>query len=192
MKRYKLLKDTPTAAEGTVCTSEASSPHIILDPFGVEYDVAKIDNFNEWFEEIKEYKRWRAKRGERYWFARALGVNSDKEVNHYIDRGRWETGNYFKTEEEAELYGRKLIANQKLIDTAKKAWFEFNGSDGPNWKNGSQRKHSIYYSYASGDMCLDYTWSAQEMMGVYFPTEDSAQWVIDNMRDDLKLIFGVK
>lgn len=202
MKRYKLLKDTPTIKAGTIFEEVVSDfdelkELVRITPVGAktspQWTIQDIDNFDEWFEEIKEYKRWRAKRGEWYWSVRAsLVIDSDKEADHYIDDGRWEAGNYFKTEEEAELYGKKLVANQKLIDTAKKAWLEFNGSEGPDWSDTNQDKHFIEFCHEADKFYIYLIGFSQSLGQIYFPTEESAQWVIDNMRDDLKLVMGIE
>lgn len=207
MKRYKLLKDTPTIKAGTIFEEVVSDFEelkelVRITPVGAktspQWTIQDINNFNEWFEEIKKFEEWEPKDGEDFIYLDCCGelccqkYSSDDDVSHYTTS----VGNAYPldTPDEVIIKEQKLIpqALHRLKMAAKKAWFEFDGSDGPDWRNGSQRKHSIYYSYASGNICLDYTWSAQEIMGVYFPTEDSAQWIIDNMLDELKLVMGIK
>ena len=75
MKRYKLLKDTPTLKAGTIFEEVVSDFDGLkglarITPVGAKtsphFTIKDIDNFNEWFEEIPEgYKRRRVKMGDR-------------------------------------------------------------------------------------------------------------------------------
>lgn len=206
MKRYKLLKDTPTIKAGTIFEEVVSDfdelkELVRITPVGAktspQWTIQDINNFNEWFEEVKEFEEWKPERYYPYKYLDDWGSVSSRrygglELNEFVIN----TGNCYPTDTQDEV----IIKEQRIIPqaihrlkmAAKKAWFEFDGSDGPDWKNGSQRKYNIYYSHVASDMCLDSTWSAQEMTAVYFPTEASAQAIIDTMKDDLKLIFGVE
>lgn len=56
-----------------------------------------------------EKMRWRAKNGEKYYVVNNLGhVVADKESGFDIDRLRWEFGNHFRTEEQAEEAARRV------------------------------------------------------------------------------------
>lgn len=68
MKRYKLLKDLPFAKAGEILKSK------ILDDgeeylFWGEVKTEKIENFDEWFEEIKPrwQKFWEGNNGTNKW-----------------------------------------------------------------------------------------------------------------------------
>lgn len=204
MKRYKLLKNTPIAPKGKIFGEYVRNGDTYLiwsdrnkAKHLAELRKATIFNFDEWFKEIKEFEEWKPEEGDGYKCVSSDGI--PYEATYFddgADRHRLSIGNCYPTDTPDEL----IIKEQKLIPqalhrlkmAAKKAWFEFDGGEGPDWRKGSQRKHSIYYSHAGGGICLDSTWSAQEMMGVYFPTEDSAQAYIDNNLGDLKLLFGVE
>lgn len=55
-------------------------------------------------EEI-ENRRWRAKEFERYYFvSNAFGISSYRENFDSTDDGLWNSGNYFRTEDEAQKY----------------------------------------------------------------------------------------
>lgn len=204
MKKYRLKKDTPIIKAGTIfqrVTSKYNEPCELMCAMLTNGDtplpwrVDDIINFDEWFEEVKEYKRWRSEKGERYWFIRPpLYIDSETELHSSFDDECWESGNYFKTKEEAELYKRKLVANQKLIDTAKKAWFEFNGSEGPDWESSkpSAWRYFIEFDHETHRFTINGYDSLQIAGVVYFPTEESAQAYIDNNPEDMKLLFGVE
>lgn len=128
MKRYKLLKDTPTVKAGTIF-EERESPDEYKELGQVVTDgcltrpwltVSEIDNFDEWFEEIPEkHERWRGGRGDSYYF-----IDDEGAIRHEIDtidgmdNYRYNIGNYFKTEAEAESYKKYLTARQVLLDDA--------------------------------------------------------------------------
>jgi len=127
MKRYKLLKDTPTVKAGTIF-EERESPDEYKELGQVVTDgcltrpwltVSEIDNFDEWFEEIPEPKRWRGKLGETYWFLSDNGsIYCKADADTYIDYYRYLVGNYFKTKEEVKVYKKYFIARQVLLDDA--------------------------------------------------------------------------
>ena len=126
MKRYKLLKDTPTVKAGTIF-EERESPDEYKELGQVVTDgcltrpwltVSEIDNFDEWFEEIPEkHERWRGGRGDSYYFIDDEGaIRHEIDTNDGMDNYRYNIGNYFKTE--AESYKKYLTARQVLLDDA--------------------------------------------------------------------------
>lgn len=128
MKRYKLLKDTPTVKAGTIF-EERESPDEYKELGQVVTDgcltrpwltVSEIDNFDEWFEEIPEkHERWRGGRGDSYYFIDDEGaIRHEIDINDGMDNYRYNIGNYFKTEAEAESYKKYLTARQVLLDDA--------------------------------------------------------------------------
>lgn len=128
MKRYKLLKDTPTVKAGTIF-EERESPDEYKELGQVVTDgcltrpwltVSEIDNFDEWFEEIPEkHERWRGGRGDSYYFIDDEGaIHHEIDINDGMDNYRYNIGNYFKTEAEAESYKKYLTARQVLLDDA--------------------------------------------------------------------------
>ena len=128
MKRYKLLKDTPTLKAGTIF-EERESPDEYKELGQVVTDgcltrpwltVSEINNFDEWFEEIPEkHERWRGGRGDSYYFIDDEGaIRHEIDTNDGMDNYRYNIGNYFKTEAEAESYKKYLTARQVLLDDA--------------------------------------------------------------------------
>lgn len=197
MKKFRLLKDTPTAAAGTICTTLNGQEHIIVDPYGVEYDVAKIDDFDEWFEEVKEFEEWEPEHGEKY-----KVISNDGSVSLYcredddIDKFNFSIGNCYPTDTPNEV----IIKEQKLIPqamhrlkmAAKKAWFEFDGSEGPDWVDLERYKFVIVYEHWRSAFNILRVDSMQDLGQVYFPTKESCQAYIDNNPEDMKLLFGVE
>lgn len=142
MKRYKLKKDAPCAKAGTVFeerVDEFDGKILINEEFKYKIIVDCVDNFDDWLEEIPEYKRWRAEYTEEYWCIGGSGnTHTSTEDGHRVDDYRFDTGSYFKTEEEAKAYKEYIIARQVLLDDAK----------GGKWK----KDEMIFYAYYDHDI----------------------------------------
>lgn len=129
MKRYKLLKDTPTLKAGVIFEEVVGDFDGLraltrITPVGANtsphFTIKDIDNFDEWFEEIPEkHERWRGGRGDSYYFIDDEGaIRHEIDTNDGMDNYRYNIGNYFKTEAEAESYKKYLTARQVLLDDA--------------------------------------------------------------------------
>lgn len=121
MKRYKLLKDTPTAPAGTIYGTIGFEEHIIMDPYGVEYDVAKIDDFNEWFKEIKEPTdsiHWKPKLGDRCFILENANIRPTLYTGMLRDYNAWRTGRIYRTEKECEKARDRELAEVRLRRTS--------------------------------------------------------------------------
>ena len=143
MKRYKLLKDTPTLKAGTIFEEVVGDFDGLkglarITPIGAktspQFTINDIDNFGEWFEEIHEkHERWRGGRGDSYYFIDDEGtIRHEIDTNDGMDNYRYNIGNYFKTEAEAESYKKYLTARQVLLDDAEGGKFV---PGGDNWYN---------------------------------------------------------
>ena len=184
MKRYKLLKDTPTVKAGTIFEEESDSYNgkklvevvpdwCLIRPW---LAVSDIDNFDEWFEEIKEPKKWRAEYGKKYWYLDDCGVVlSNEEWGDDTDDFRYRIGNYFKTEAEAEAYKEYLLARQVLIDDAeggkiisdRENWIGIYSEIYEEWNMG------YFYGYRPDAFCFKCKDSLQKSL-----EEHKEQWEI--------------
>lgn len=171
MKRYKLLKDLPTFSKGDTFRLTEHG-HLMSEKDGViAYAKLTLKKFNilldsDWFKEITESKRWRAKEGGRYWcVGNDGGVYDDYDDKTDVDDGRYELGNYFKTEEEAQRAANWLKAFTVLRNDTKgfKA----------NWKDGSQLRWGVEYNYDTNRLSVYLTFGIQDGV-IYFATEDDA------------------
>lgn len=128
MKRYKLLKDTPTVKAGTIF-EERESPDEYKELGQVVTDgcltrpwltVSEIDNFDEWFEEIPEkHERWRGGRGDSYYFIDDEGaIRHEIDTNDGMDNYRYNVGIYGRTKQELEDKLKYNVARQVLLDDA--------------------------------------------------------------------------
>lgn len=200
MKKYRLKKDTPALKAGMLFELKDSRLFLRESEDCVAIPVFQRDgvaNFDEWFEEVKEFEKWKPKEGEVYKFlysnGEAISISFDgSEIDqHYLSIGN---AYPLDTPDEVIIKEQKLIpqAMHRLKIAAKKAWFEFDGSEGPDWANLDRDKFAIVYEHwRSALKTLEVT-SVHDLGQVYFPTEKSAQAYIDNNQDDLKLLFGVK
>jgi len=114
---------------------------------------AKID-------ELKNKKpknvRWRAEKGRGYFYINHNQCNSIVSDNrHDCDDVRYDTGNYFRTQMEADKHRQHLIITQKIKDIA----LRLNDGVEIDWNNENQLKHKIGFSYYSvdGHLCTDST-----------------------------------
>lgn len=107
-------------------------------------------------EQVKEiekpkYKRWRAEEGEKYYFSSDLGeILSANDCRDKSDNFLYNTDNYFKTEEGAEEYRKKLLYRQQYID--------YIGEDlvtKDDWKDNDILKYYAYYDYDSNIVDID-------------------------------------
>ena len=188
MKRYKLLKDTPTLKAGTIFEEVVSDFDGLkglarITPIGTktspQFTINDIDNFDEWFEEIPKNKRWRAEYNEKYWCNDGNGgIYSSTEDGHKADSYRFLTGNYFKTEEEAEVYKEYLIARQVLLDDAK----------GGKWKKREVNFY-VYYDYNMKKWIVDYDIEGMQTIGaIYFQDEEDAEDSLEEHKKQWEIV----
>lgn len=111
-------------------------------------DLAKLtEKISKLKGEIEEElsKRFRALKGEEYF---VVGMKGDickvTEENTKFDNYNYETGNYFRSEEEAKQKIKHLKIETKLKDLALK----LNNGNFVDWNNTSQTKFSIVYDYS--------------------------------------------
>lgn len=188
IKYYRLRKNLPTFNAGDVFyLSEVGN--LIRESDNVHaYSWTTLDNFpnilTEWFEEIDESNRWRPKMGQKYYFLDGGGfVYDDRWDDDSVDRGRFEIGNCFKTEEEAERVVEYLKALAVVRGDATSKFIK--GID--NW--------SVHY-YAPHN-CLDVSDNSycirNGIFGLpYFATREDAQRSIERHKNEWLTIFGVK
>ena len=126
MKRYKLKKDAPAFKAGTECYIEEAGNMVPCR--GISYTIVHKDQLEknpniltDWFEEINESTRWKPEARHDYYCVTSDGsVVKDDWSNWCLDDGRFEIGNCFQTEEEAEKAVERLKAWERLKDAGLK------------------------------------------------------------------------
>ena len=95
-------------------------------------------------------KRWRAKKGKKYWRIYGDGEIADvREINDIYADYNYSIGNYFKTIEEAEFHKNELIYTQMLKDYI----YEHDDVE-LDWNNMSQDKYYLLYNFCNEE--IDY------------------------------------
>lgn len=167
MKRYKLLKDTPTLKAGTIF-EEREDPDEYKELGQVVADgcltrpwltVSEINNFDEWFEEIPEkHERWRGGRGDGYYFIDDEGViRHEIDTNDDMDNYRYNAGIYGRTEQELKVKLEYDIARQVLLDDAEGGKFIKGGKNWHDFYDTIAKTHigmSGMSYYFSGSICF--------------------------------------
>ena len=159
MKYYKLKNDIPMFKKGDLFFIHPEEGCLLQkDTLRLAYHNKTLEKnpeiLKEWFEVApEEYKRWRAGNNGKYWYLDGYGSVDycyedigDEEDNSY------DIGNYFRTEEEAEVYKEYLLARQVLLDDA----------EGGKWIEGSENWHAFY------DVATE-TYARVSGMSYYFP-----------------------
>ena len=130
--------------------------------------------------ELKESKKegkWAPKDGEVYWYRNSFGqICYETEGNK-----DWQTHNIpvFKTLEACKRYWH-------FMDTVKEKSYEFSSEE---WEDESIAKYLIEYYYLDKEFCVEQTWHYKELGTVYFKDEKSAQYIIDNFKEELMEYF---
>ena len=121
--------------------------------------------------------RWRAEAeiGKYYYIDDFGEIGYTLEEGDDCDNFRYNTGNYFKTKEEAEEHKKKLIMQQQYRD-----WCRFN----IDWKDNDQEKCLCYYDYC--DNVIRYpTYEFLRSQGtVYAESMERIKEFIDKVGED--------
>lgn len=129
--------------------------------------------------EEKKNKRWRADESCLYWFVQSNGnPNCTYEYHIDIDNFRYDTHNYFKTEEDARRYDSVLETERQL----KKFADEHNGEI--SWSNNNSDKGYLSYNYSTQSICALSVWALKEPRVIYFSSEEIAQQAINEIGED--------
>ena len=190
MKRYKLKKDTPAFKARTEYYIEESGNMVPCR--GISYTIVHKDQLEknpniltDWFEEINESTRWKPEMCQTYYHVGGDGrVYDDTWVNDSaVDNGRFEIGNCFQTEEEAERVVEYLKALSVVRGDATSEFVKYND----NWFIGYDPEHKSIDAF-----CNPYT-ARNGIFGLpYFATEEDAQRSIELHKNEWLTIFGVK
>lgn len=135
--------------------------------------------------EQEKPKRWRAEKGENYWCLDSCGEAIKNTDDYWIgDKWRYESGNYFKTKEEAEYYKESLIVYNKLKAYAEPedaVWDKYIGHWHVGW---DANKQDIYIESAS----------IYKHAELYFPTKKAAQAAIKAVGEEKikRYYLGIK
>lgn len=194
--KYKLLKDTPTIKAGTIF-EEVTSDYdelkelVRVTPIGAktcpQFTIQDIDNFDDWFEEIKEPVdsiHYKPKDGEEYFYVSDYGsVESGIWRGYHVDNERLALGLIYPTEEACMKAKERKLAKVRLQRTSTfKPDFE---NDIGGWV--------VYYDYGCETLaavCGFDCYDAGEPVR-YATREEAEKSIRENRKDWLKY-FGVE
>ena len=186
MKRYKLLKDTPTLKAGTIFEEVVGDFDGLkglarITPIGTktspQFTINDIDNFNDWFEEIPDDKRYRVEYGSEYYYITDYGrVNRTYDYRYDEDDSRYSTSNYGLTKQELEAKLEYDIARQVLLDDAEGGKFSRKGC---NWH--------AHYDDIRHKMDWDYDYSYYPGT-IYFATQKALEESLKKHKDQWEIV----
>lgn len=189
MKRYKLKRGLPTFKAGEIFYISDAGNLLRESDNIAAYSWTTLDKFpnilTDWFEEIKESNRWKPEKFQKYYYVGGDGfVYGDTWANDSaIDNGRFEIGNCFQIEEEAERVKEYLKALAVVRGDATSEFVKYND----NWFIGYDPEHKSINAF-----CNPYT-ARNGIFGLpYFATEEDAQRSIEQHKNEWLTIFGVK
>lgn len=160
---------------------------------GISYTIVHKDQLEnnpniltDWFEEIKESTRWEPENGKTYYRVGSDGRIYDDvwdDSLNITDGERFDIGNCFQTEEEAERVAEYLKALAVVRGDATGEFVKYND----NWFIGYDPEHKSIDAF-----CNPYT-ARNGIFGLpYFATREDAQRSIEQHRNEWLTIFGVK
>lgn len=198
MKRYKLLKDTPTIKAGTIFEEIVNMSDGIRElavvvlgediPEDPQFAIQDIDNFDEWFEEIKEEStdsiHWKPKHGAEYFWIDECGSISPGTFyrDSLYDQQRLTFGNVYRTEKEAEKARDRRLAKVRLQRTST---FE------PDFEN-CEGGWVVGYDYDDNSLIAIPVDNADYDEIVRYATEEDALKSIKENRADWLKLLGIK
>lgn len=187
MKEYKLLKDLPFAKAGDILSLERSQEYGYFklckdrsNPRSIElYEgivEGFIDNFDEWFEEIKEPK---------IFFTIDIYKSKFKEINtdYYSGWSALEVKNIkdlgllFKTVEKTKKYLKYLKAKEIIKQDTK--GFK------PNWNNEGEKKFFGSWNFQRKEVYWNYEY-INKYVEIYFKTNEDIEESFEKHSEEWK------
>ena len=144
----------------------------------------KLASMEEELNKTEEFKHFPSKDDEYYYYTSSGDVYSSNAYNDGLKI------NVYKTEEEAKKACNKAIALEKV----KRRIIELQGDWKPNWKNNDERKVYIRYNHRLDINVFEPipTYHSQSFKEFpYVKSEQIAVTIINEMEDELKLIFDI-
>ena len=128
--------------------------------------------------ELKESKKegkWKPKKYDDFYYRDVDGdVVRDNWYGTEPDEAIYNNTPIFPTESECEKYWH-------FMDTVKEKSYEFSKEE---WEDIKIRKNYIYYSYQCKEILIGF--AGGKCLGeIYFKTEEDAQYIIDNFKEEL-------
>ena len=184
------LKDKKTNGVLTVklilTACEGLEDHEVETLYGEPITLKTLNKYCVDAPEEKKYGGRVPKRGDKYWY-----VSSSAQIvgttwySSDCDKGTFECGSAFWTEEEAEKEAKRRKAYMILKEDTK----EF----APEWTNGNQPKYLVVYDYYNDMLDVDRVWCWKTNgWGLYFATKEDAEASIKAHPSEWKTWLGAE
>ncbi len=132
-----------------------------------------------------ESKVWEPKDGEEvYLFSGYGGISKSVYIKEFLEH-YWLIGNVFRTEAEAIKERDKRLATMRVIRKLR----ELEGYWEADWKSDTQSKVKITYDHQESIFEFEKHEFYQDSDKSLYSTKEACLWVIDNMADDLRVMF---
>lgn len=192
--KYKLLKDTPTIKAGTIFEEIVSMSDGTRElavavpgediPEDPQFAIQDIDNFDEWFEEIKEPVdsiHWKPKIGDRCFVLENTNIRPTAYTGMLRDYNAWRTGRVFRTKGECEKALDRNLPEARLRKTSDfEPIFE---SEYGGW--------IVYFDYENRMLDCAKVFSCDRGELVHYATKEDAKKSIKENEQDWKIYFGI-
>ena len=128
--------------------------------------------------ELKESKKegkWKPAIGEDFWHRDEGGLIACCHFPEYNQYNRWMVDNIpiFPTKEQCQRYWH-------FMDTVKEKSYEFSKEELVD-----TNIEKWYIGLKHGGLCVDFVYGVGLFGAIYFKTEENAQYIIDNFKDEL-------
>ena len=136
--------------------------------------------------EVKHGGRLYPKNDELYFYCYSDGeIEETSQTGHVEDMGRYKMGNCYRTREEAIAARDKQLALVRVQDKLEEL------TDEPlDWSDFSQVKWELIYDCESRVFDRNRVTTGIALCGLY-GSHNACDWVMSNMKSDLKLIAGI-
>ena len=138
----------------------------------------KLNECQKALAELKESKKekWKPNKNEIYYFRNSYGENGYTNwLDDKVDNWRYNNIPIFKTQDECERYWH-------FMDTVKEKSYEFSKEE---VANDNIYKFSICYIPSRNSFVITHNIDCEYLGTYYFKTEEDAQYIIDNFKDEL-------
>ena len=125
----------------------------------------------------------RSEQSQTYCVNYADGYGLATESFDSIDANRYEKANYFSNETLAEDIQRAQTLQRKLWRRSAEL------CDRVDWTNKDIKKYCIRYAYENNNLYANTRWTCRGFGEIYFDTEEHAEQVIKEFKDELLWYF---
>ena len=133
--------------------------------------------------EKKETGWERSEQSQTYYVNYADGYGLVTESFDSIDANRYEKANYFSNETLAKDIQRAQTLQRKLWRRSAEL------CEKVNWRNPETKKYYIIYDYEDDELGVDFCIFGRGLEEIYFDTEEHAEQVIEEFKDELLWYF---